>query len=124
MARNRNRNTTKVQDEVINTEAAPEVQTEQERPAVRNRVPVSHNPALIEWPTDLWGMCKDFRAAVTALGQRCGGAEDKRELVLAHLKVAVLYLEAKYEVEKALRDAAIAKVAAEAEAAEGEANAE
>lgn len=71
------------------------------------------NPALIEWPTDLFGITSEFRKAVLALGQRVAGHEDKKAVVDATLLVAVQYLEAKFAQDN---DALVAfRVAAQAE---------
>jgi hypothetical protein len=72
---------------------------------------VGANPAQIPWPSDKWGLTKDFRAAVAALGQRTGGQADKRALVEAHMEIALLYLTAKYAAEQSALAARLEKYA-------------
>lgn len=79
---------------------------------------VGANPALLPWPTDQWGLTKDLKQAITQLGSRIAGHEDKKELVDATLAVALAFLEAKYEQDAEIRAARIAEAAAEAEASE------
>ena len=140
MAKNKNKDTKAPEPEVpeLNIEApasestdtpkvqpelppAPEPEVPADVPAevspVKVRRPetytVSHNAALIEWPTDIWGLTKDLKKAFLVVASRINGQEDKKELVDAVLRVAHLHLEAKYTKESELRAARIAKAEAE-----------
>lgn len=110
--------------EVAPVEEAPVV--EPNSPEVAVEVPptkvteVSHNPTFIEWPTDLWGLTHDLKAAFVAAASRVQGALDKKRLVDEVINIGRLHLEAKFTVDAKVRQAAIDAVIAENEAKEAE----
>lgn len=63
------------------------------------------NASLIEWPTDIWGMTREYKAAVLALASRLNGAEDKKALFDATQEIALQFINDKFEHDKALREA-------------------
>lgn len=73
------------------------------------KVKVHHNPAFLEWPTDVWGLTKDLKKAITALASRVKGQPDKMELVEKTLEVALGHLNARYEHDSVLREARLKK---------------
>lgn len=81
---------------------------------------VSHNSTFIEWPTDLWGLTHDLKAAFVAAASRIQGAIDKKRLVDEVINIGRLHLEAKFTVDAKVRQAAIDAVVAENEAKEAE----
>ena len=57
---------------------------------------VPTNPNDLVWPTDVWGLTKDLRAAIVQAASRINGHEDKKALIDATLKIALAHLENKY----------------------------
>lgn len=78
---------------------------------------ISHNPALIVWPTDIWGLTKDLKKEFLRAASRIGGQADKKALLDATLAIAHAYLEAKYTKDASLLNARIEKLAADEAAA-------
>jgi len=104
------------QAEVID-EVTPEATTVEAEEATQV---VSHNPTFVEWPTDLWGLTHDLKAAFVAAASRVQGALDKKRLVDEVINIGRLHLEAKFTVDAKVRQAAIDAVVAENEAKEAE----
>ena len=77
------------------------------------KVPAPHNPAMIEWPTDIWGLTKDLKKEFLKAASRVGGQADKKALLDATLEIAHEHLEAKFEKDNAHLAARIEKAAAE-----------
>lgn len=83
------------------------------RPKVETKAPtslakqndngVSANPAFLTWPTDRWGLTKDFKAAVVAMASRINGSEDKKAVVDEAIRIALGHLEARYAQDSAKR---------------------
>lgn len=63
------------------------------------------NASMLEWPTDVWGMTREYKAAVLALASRLNGAEDKKALFDATQEIAIQFINDKFEHDKALREA-------------------
>lgn len=82
---------------------------------------ISHNPAFLEWPTDIWGLTKDVKKAFVVLANRVKGQPDKMELVERTLEVALGHLNARYQHDNELRAARQEKAEAAAKAGEPEA---
>lgn len=72
---------------------------------------VSHNVSMLEWPTDIWGLTKDLKSALTYIASRINGQPDKKELVSKVLEIGTAHIEAKYALESEQRAARIAKEA-------------
>lgn len=66
-------------------------------------------PQAIIWPTDIWGLTKDLKAALTSLSSRLAGSPDKKALFDETLKAGLAYLEVKYEADRSAREAAAKK---------------
>lgn len=79
---------------------------------------VPANAALIEWPTDKYGLTKDVKKAIVALASRIGGHTDKKALADETLAIGLAHIEAKFAMETKQRAKKLAKLAAEAEAEE------
>jgi len=94
----------------VTHEATLEV-TEEAAPAPE---PVSHNPTLIVWPTDIWGLTKDVKAAIIAATSRINGQADKKALLDATLAIALGHLASKYQSDTESRAVQIAKDARDA----------
>jgi len=77
---------------------------------------VPANAALIEWPTDVWGLTKDLKKAVVFLASRIGGHADKKELADRTIAIALAHIESKFDVESKSHAKKIARLTAEAEA--------
>lgn len=80
------------------------------------------NPTKLEYPTDQYGITSDFKKAVARLGLSVRGDPEKLAVVLGSFEVATQYIQARFNEDRAVRDAAIA--AAAAEQSEPEATAE
>jgi len=97
---------------------APEAAPATTLPAkVREAAPVviPSNAALIEWPTDVWGLTKDVKKAIISATARVSGQADKKALLDNVLRIALAHLEARFEADNTLRAKRIEKAAAAAE---------
>ena len=83
------------------------------------------NYAALDWPTDVWGMTRDFRAAVRKLSQRIDGSPEKTKLVNETLALAAKHLKAKQadEAENRKARAAARQAKRDAQGAENDSNA-
>lgn len=70
------------------------------------------NFAALEFPTDVYGMTRELRAAVQALSSRIDGSEDKKKLVNATVAIIVKHIKAKTEYEAENRAERVAKAKA------------
>lgn len=93
---------------------APSATTPPEK--VRRAAPVVavSNPALINWPTDIWGITKDVKKAIVAATARVNGQADKKAVLDSVLRIALAHLEARFEADSTLRAKRIEKAAADA----------
>lgn len=64
-------------------------------------VPVSSNPALVIYPTDVWGMTTDLKATVKYLAARVCGCPEKYKVVQDTLKIALEHLRVRYQEDNA-----------------------
>lgn len=62
------------------------------------------NSSMLEWPTDIWGLTREYKAAVIALASRLNGADDKKELFDATHAVAMQFINDKFEHDKEVRE--------------------
>ena len=69
-----------------------ETETPQAAPA-----PVSSNPALVEFPTDPWGMTAELRKAGLRAASSLRGSEEKQAIFLATLRVLAQHALARLE---------------------------
>ena len=74
------------------------------KPKSQKPVDVSHNPAFLLWPTDVWGLTKDVKKAFVAVAHRVKGQPDKMKLLEDTLDVAMKYLDARYNHDRELRE--------------------
>lgn len=79
---------------------------------------ISHNPALIEWPTDIWGLTKDLKKEFLKAASRINGQADKKALLDSTLAIAHAHLESKFKKDASILDARAKKEMAEEKAAE------
>ena len=70
---------------------------------------VSANPALIVYPTDVWGMTTDLKAAVKFLAARVCGCPEKYKVVQDTLTIALEHMRVRYEEDKARLEADVAE---------------
>lgn len=70
---------------------------------------VSSNPALLQFPTDRWGLTKDLKKAVTQLTSRIAGDPAKKELADAVFKVLMEHYEIRFKQDKAYKETLRAK---------------
>lgn len=63
--------------------------------------PAIANPALIEWPSDVWGMTTALRAALISAARSVRGNDEKMALFMATIKVGVQHSMARFEGDKA-----------------------
>lgn len=63
------------------------------------------NPTLLVFPTDKFGLTSALKTAMTALASRLMGDVRKKEVFDATLDVLVAHVNAKFEADKARRDA-------------------
>lgn len=73
------------------------------------------NPALLDFPTDRWGITKDIKTAITRAASRIAGDEGKKALVDEVLRILVLHLNAKYKQDHAYREGLKSKHGLDAE---------
>lgn len=60
---------------------------------------VSTNPAAIEWPQDQWGFTTGLRKELTSAARRVVGQDDKHDLLIATLSVALAHVRKRKEVD-------------------------
>lgn len=58
--------------------------------------PTSHNPAFIVWPTDIWGVTKEFKTAVMRMASNTRGDDKKREMIDETIRIALAHFDAKF----------------------------
>lgn len=59
--------------------------------------PISPNPALVEFPQDVWGFTSELRKAGIRAGQAIRGDAEKLSLYLAHLRILALHVKARFD---------------------------
>ena len=63
------------------------------------KAPVSKvpaNPGLIEWPADPYGASSILKQAITDTASRLNGQVDKKDVVVAVLRIAIEHVEARF----------------------------
>lgn len=58
--------------------------------------PISSNPTLVEWPSDVDGITGDLKRALVDAAGRLNGRQDKLEILLATIRVGVLHTRARF----------------------------
>lgn len=58
-------------------------------------------PQDIKWPQDRYGITTDFKKALTLAASRVGGYTDKKAILDATMKIALAYIDAKFNREEA-----------------------
>lgn len=69
----------------------------------------SANPALLQFPTDRWGITKDLKKAMIHLASRIAGDDSKKALTDEVLKILVVHLNAKVQADKKYKAALAAR---------------
>lgn len=62
------------------------------------------NPALLEFPRDVHGFTSPLRKEILNAAGRVGGFQDKQDLLLTTLYVAVAHVKARFAKDKASRE--------------------
>lgn len=107
------------EEKATDTEVAPaaEAVAEEAVEAPLAKVKKAHtNAAMLDWPTDVWGLTKDLKLAIIQVASRVNGHEDKKELVDTVLEVGLDFLQAKYREDNKVRKQKLAEAAALLEA--------
>lgn len=58
--------------------------------------PVSVNPSMIVFPTDIWGVTTDLKDSIRTIAARVSGCPEKFELVMKTLKIAEQHIKVRY----------------------------
>lgn len=75
---------------------------------------VSHNPAFVVWPTDIYGVTKEFKTAIMKMASAARGDINKKKMIDETIRIGLAHFEAKFVKDKELRDAKFAAAKAEA----------
>lgn len=79
---------------------------------VRN---VSDNTAAISWPRDRFGTTSDFKKEFGRAANNLGGNEEKEEILIATLYVAIAHIKARSAKDRRNKEARLAKIRKAAE---------
>ncbi len=71
---------------------------------------VSDNPAQIKWPSDQWGFTTEVKKAISSAAGRLGGSQDKHDLLIATLMVALAHVKKRHAKDVRVRAERLGKI--------------